>query len=160
MGHQSRMAVEVEKWMARLNAYVRGGTHARPAPREAPRWLLGKIGYRVAMPCLDAAYRRHLLELTQARRAVADTATSRKRLELQIGQLEGGAGQPPQYIAEHLADLRRQHSHLRAREERVTEASRRLMAEINAFRAAEEAAKAANTAAEEAAGAVWVAKNE
>jgi hypothetical protein len=44
---------------------------------------------------------------------------------------------------------------MQAKEERVTAASRRLMAEINAFKTGTEATKTAYTAAEEAAQAVW-----
>lgn len=41
-----------------------------------------------ARPDLDVAYERQLEMLTRIRRAVANVATSRKRLELQAGQLE------------------------------------------------------------------------
>jgi hypothetical protein len=58
-------------------------------------------------------------------------------------------------IAGQLAGQRRQYGDMQAKEERVTAASRRLMAEIDAFRAGKEATKAAYTAAGEAAGAVW-----
>ena len=50
--------------------------------------LLGKIGFLVALPGLDAAYRQQLVALSRVRRCVATVATSRKRLELQIGDLE------------------------------------------------------------------------
>ncbi len=58
----------------------------------AARWLLAKT----ALPGLEAAYQQHLAALTPVRRVVADVATSRKRLELQIARLEqrvsGSAG--------------------------------------------------------------------
>jgi hypothetical protein len=57
--------------------------------------------------------------------------------------------------AEELAELRRQHADLQAKEEGAAAVSRRLMAEINAFRTGAEATKAAYTAAEEAAKTVW-----
>ena len=44
---------------------------------------------------------------------------------------------------------------MQAKEERVTAASRRLMAQVNAFKTGTEATKTAYTAAEEAAQAVW-----
>ena len=64
------------------------------------------------------------------------------------GQGWGGTG-------EELAELRRQHADLQAKQEGAATVNRRLMAEINAFRARTEATKAAYTAAEEAAKTVW-----
>jgi phage shock protein A len=87
------------------------------------------------------------------RRAIADVATSRKRLELQIAELERQAD-TGQDAAGQLTQLRRRYAAMQAQEERVTAASRRLMAEINAFKTGAEATKTAYTAAEEAAEAV------
>jgi hypothetical protein len=136
---------------------------------EAPRWLIGMIGFRIALPGLDAAHQRQCLTLSRVRRAVATVATSRKRLELEIAQLDGknrsGTETAQGRIAddrletrgraELLADLRRQHADLQAREERIFEASRRLQAEIANFQAAREAVEAAYTAAEAAANTAW-----
>jgi phage shock protein A len=156
MGHQIRMPPEAEKWIA---------------------GVLGKIGFRVALPGLDAAYQQQLVALSRVRRAAADVATSRKRLELQIGDLERQAdeqgnpatkdsdgdaadqGHTAHDVTGQLADLRRQYAEMQAKEERITAASRRLMAEVNAFRTGKEATKAAYTAAEEAAEAVWAEMN-
>ena len=175
MGHQIPMAPEVGKWAAGLIARVSSAWRRSPAP-SASRQALGKIGFWVARPGLDAAYQQQLVALTRVRRTVADVATSRKRLELQISELERQAGEPgdpgskasdasqsgvtgqglaARRATEQLGDLRRQYAGLQAKEERVTAASRRLMAEINAFQASKEATKAAYTAAEEAAEAVW-----
>jgi len=175
MGHRIPMPAEVEKWAAGLTTRVSSAWRGSPAS-NASRQALGKIGFWVARPGLDAAYQQQHVALTRVRRAVADVATSRKRLELQIGELErqaNGPGDPSgkagdasqsgvigrsptaRRAAEQLADLRRQYAGLQAKEERVTAASRRLMAEINAFQAGKEATKAAYTAAEEAAEAVW-----
>jgi hypothetical protein len=104
--------------------------------------------------------------LQRSRRDVADVATACKRLELQIAALERHAGQPEDpgrkvtgqgwgSTAEELAELRRQHADLQAKQERAATVSRRLMAEINAFRTGTEATKAAYTAAEDAAKTVW-----
>ena len=104
-----------------------------------------------------------------SRRDVADVATAVKRLELQIAQLEQQADEPGHQAAgtsqestsgrgdtaRQLAELRRQHADLRVQEERATAVSRRLMAEINAFRDGKEAIKPAYTAVEEAAKTVW-----
>jgi phage shock protein A len=153
MGHQIRMPPEAEKWLA---------------------GVLGKIGFRVALPGLDAAYQQQLVALSRVRRAAADVATSRKRLELHIGDLERQAGEQgspdsdgdaadqshtPRDVTGQLASLRRQYAEMQAKEERITAASRRLMAEVNAFRTGQEATKAAYTAAEEAAEAVWAEVN-
>jgi hypothetical protein len=77
-------------------------------------------------------------------------ATSAKQLELRVGELEPQAGQPAGN-ADALAELRRDHDQAKARLERATAASRRLQAAIDAFRQAMNAAKAAHTAADEAA---------
>jgi hypothetical protein len=174
MQRPMRVTAEIEKWAARLNAQVNSVWRSNPAA-STPRWLLGRIGFWVARPGLDAAYQRQLVALARTRRAVADVATSRKRLELQIGELERRAetlGDPRSPVAgvtqadaadqdyttrsvtEQLADLRRQHADMRAKEERITAASRQLMAEIDAFRSGQESTKAAYMAAEEAAKAV------
>ena len=150
MRHQIRVAPEVEKLFTRLNAQVHSAWYGGGAA-SAPRWLLGQIGFWVAGPSLDAAYQRQLLALTRARRAVADVATSRKRLELQIGELERRADD----LTGPLTELRRQYADMQAKEERVSAASRRLAAEVDAFRTGQEATRAAYTAAEEAAKAVY-----
>ena len=153
MGYKLRVAPEVAELAGRLNASVRSTWRGMPASREASR-MLGKIGFWIAQPGLDAAYQLHFAELQRARRAVADVATSRKRLELQIAELERQAD-TGQDVTGQLTQLRRQYADMQAKEERVTAASRRLMAEINAFKAGTEATKTAYTAAEEAAQAVW-----
>jgi hypothetical protein len=163
MGHQRQIAPEIEQWAGRLAAPLHSAWRGRPG-REARR-TLGKIGFWIAQPGLDAACQRQLVALRLSRRDVADVATAVKRLELQIVQLEQQAGEPGRQTAGtgedstsgrgdtawQLAGLRRQHADLRVREERAVAASRRLMAEINAFREGREATKAAYTAAEEAA---------
>ena len=164
MGLQFRMAPGVEEWAARLTAPVHSAWRGRPGS-EARR-MLGKIGFWVAQPGLDAACQRQLVALQRSRRDVADVATACKRLELKIAALEGQAGQPEDPgrkvtgqgwggTAEELAELRRQHADLQAKQEGAATVSRRLMAEINAFRASTGAAKTAYTAAEEAAKTVW-----
>lgn len=121
------------------------------------------------MPGLDAAYQRYLAALRQARRAVADVATAAKKLELRIGELErqadhvadhspagrAGDGQAARNAAATLAALRRDYAEAKAREERVSAASRRLMIATDAFRQAKDAAKAAHAAADKAAQAAW-----
>jgi hypothetical protein len=50
--------------------------------------MLGKIGFWIARPALDAAYQQHFAEPLRTRKAVADVATTGKRLKLQIPELE------------------------------------------------------------------------
>jgi hypothetical protein len=160
MGYRFQMAPQVEQWANRLTAPVYSAWRGRTGS-EARR-MLGKIGFWIAQPGLDAAYRRQLVALQRSRRNVAAVATARKRLELRIAELERQAGQPPgagredqdahqRDTTEQLAELRRERANLQGREERVAAVSRRLMAEINAFRACTEATKAAYAAAEDAA---------
>jgi phage shock protein A len=177
MKYQTRMATEVEKWVARLNARVHGASRSRPVA-SAQYWLLGKIGSWATGPGLEAAYRRLLLTNSRARRAGAGVATSRKRLELRIGELErqadereapggeamdasqvGAAGQDQatRGVTGQLAGLRRKYADMQAKEQRVHAASRRLNAEVNAFRASKDAIKAAHRAAGKAAKAVQAA---
>ena len=177
MEYQTRMATEVQQWAARLNAHMHGVSRSRPVA-SAQYWLLGMIGSWATGPGLEAAHQRLLLTLSRARRASADVATSRKRLELRISELErraneteatggkamdasqvdaAGQDQTTRDVTEQLADLRRQYADMQAKERRVHAANRRLFAEVNAFRASKDAIKAAHTAAEEAAKAVSTA---
>ena len=119
---------------------------------------------------LDYSYERTLEMLQKMRRAVADVATSRKRIELQapaaaaLGGQAGGPGQAGrlpgprgpgqealtrrQAIATQLTDLQAQHDQLKAEEARMVEASRRLQAKVDSFRIRKETMKANYTAAE------------
>jgi hypothetical protein len=160
MADQTRLPPEVGRWVAALTHEARKAWQNGPGPD-----VLGKIGFWVAVPGLDAAYQRHLAVLRRARRTLADVATSAKKLELRIGELERQAddvadhsqaagadeSQAARNAAATLAELRRDYADARAREERVSAASRRLMIATDAFRQAKDGAKAAHTAAEEAA---------
>src|ERR687891_149200 len=119
---------------------------------------------------LDYSYERTLEMLQKMRRAVADVATSRKRIELQAQQLQRSAakleGQAKQAvtqdredlarealtrrqaIATQLTDLQAQHDQLKTEEARMVEASRRLQAKVDSFRIRKETMKANYTAAE------------
>jgi hypothetical protein len=146
MADQTRMHPKVDRWVAELTSRARRTWRNGPGPE-----VLGKVGFWVARPGLDAVDQRHLAILLRVRRTNAAVATSAKRLELRIGELERQADQATGNVADALAGLRRDHAEVKAREERVTAASRRLQAEIDAFRQAKNAAKAAYIAAEEAA---------
>jgi phage shock protein A len=119
---------------------------------------------------LDYSYQRQLEMLTQVRRGVADVATSRKRLELQMNQLRQQQnkldGQARQALGGGREDLARealgrkatlqsqisgledQYTSLQADEEKLTVASQRLQAKVEAFRMQKETIKATYTAAE------------
>jgi phage shock protein A len=119
---------------------------------------------------LDYSYQRQLELLQKVRRGVADVATSRKRIELQITQLtqqgEKLEGQGRQALAagredlarealtrrsglqQQIADLQTQHANLQAEEEKLVLASQRLQAKVDAFRTRKETIKATYTAAE------------
>ena len=119
---------------------------------------------------LDYSYQKQLELLQKVRRGVADVATSRKRLELQLGQLVAqqekldgqaraalGAGREDlarealtrkSGLETQIADLQTQHAQLQAEEEKLSLASQRLQAKVDAFRTKKETIKATYTAAE------------
>jgi phage shock protein A len=119
---------------------------------------------------LDYSYERQLELLQQVRRGLADVATSRRRVELQLDQLQqSGAklqGQAQQAlaagredlarealtrraaVASQMGDLQGQQASLQAEQDKLTVASQRLQAQVEAFRTRKETLKAAYTAAD------------
>lgn len=119
---------------------------------------------------LDYSYQRQQDLLVNVRRGVADVATSRKRVELQVNQLEQQStklqGQAEKAISvgredlarealtrksgltQQITDLKTQHAQLQAEEEKLTLAQQRLQAKVEAFRTRKETIKATYTAAE------------
>ena len=119
---------------------------------------------------LDYSYQRQLELLTKVRRGVADVATSRKRVELQINQLEQQAAKLTDQaqkaidmgredlarealtrksgLTGQINDLKTQHANLQAEEEKLTLAQQRLQAKVESFRTKKETIKATYTAAE------------
>ncbi len=119
---------------------------------------------------LDYSYQRQMEMLTKVRRGVADVATSRKRVELQINQLNTqstklteqaqkalGMGREDlarealtrkSALTQQLNDLQAQHAQLQGEEEKLTLASQRLSAKVESFRTRKETIKATYTAAE------------
>lgn len=119
---------------------------------------------------LDYSYTKQLELLQQVRRGVAEVATSRKRVELQAGQLNAQldklqvaakraleAGREDlarealtrkSGLQQQLAELQTQHAALQAEEERLVRASQQLQARVDAFRTRKETIKATYTAAE------------
>jgi phage shock protein A len=119
---------------------------------------------------LDYSYQTQLELLQKVRRGVADVATSRKRVELQINQLQLSSDKLDRQARDALAvgredlardaltrkagvqsqmsDLNTQYTALQGEEEKLTGASQRLQAKVDAFRTKKETIKATYTAAE------------
>jgi phage shock protein A len=119
---------------------------------------------------LDYSYEKQLELLTKVRRGVADVATSRKRLELQIqglaqqtaklddqarAALAGGredlareALTRKSGLTQQIADLQGQLAQLQDQEEKLVAASKQLEMKVEAFRTKKETIKATYSAAE------------
>ncbi|MFD0374968.1 PspA/IM30 family protein [Streptomyces sp. NPDC127112] len=119
---------------------------------------------------LDYSYEQQREMLQRVRRGVADVATGRKRVELQVNQLQQSEGklrtQAQQAlaagredlarealtrrtaVASQITDLEGQLVSLREQEEKLTLAAQRLQAKVDAFRTRKETIKAGYTAAE------------
>ena len=119
---------------------------------------------------LDYSYEQQLEMVQKVRRGLADVATSRKRVELQLAQLEQSAGKLQDQarqalgagredlarealtrrsaVAAQISDLQGQQAALQAEEEKLTLASQQLQAKVDEFRTRKETVKAAYTAAE------------
>ena len=119
---------------------------------------------------LDYSYQRQLELLTKVRRGVADVATSRKRVELQMNQIQQSINKLQDQARKALSvgredlarealtrkaaaqtqldELQVQYAQLQAEEEKLTVASQRLQARVDAFRTRKETIKATYTAAE------------
>ena len=119
---------------------------------------------------LDYSYEKQLELLAKVRRGVADVATSRKRLELQVTGLQQQStkleAQARQALAagredlarealtrrsaltQQLTDLAEQHSQLQGQEEQLTTSAQQLQAKVEAFRTRKETIKATYSAAE------------
>jgi phage shock protein A len=119
---------------------------------------------------LDYSYQRQLDLLTKVRKGVADVATSRKRVELQVNQLNQQAAKLTDQaqkalsmgredlarealtrksaLSNQITDLQAQYAQLQGEEEKLTLASQRLQAKVESFRTKKETIKATYTAAE------------
>ena len=119
---------------------------------------------------LDYSYEKQLELLQQVRRGVADVATSRKRIELQIQSLDqqvaklndqakaalaGGredlareALTRKSGLQTQIADLQTQLAQLQDQEDKLVAASQQLQAKVEAFRTKKETIKATYSAAE------------
>ena len=119
---------------------------------------------------LDYSYQRQLEMLQKVRRGVADVATSRKRIELQMNTINQQSGKLEKQARDALAagredlarealqrrssaqgqltDLQAQYVQLQGEEEKLTLASQRLQTKVDTFRTRKETIKATYTAAE------------
>ena len=180
MGYRLRLHSEIRDWLTDLR-----GTEPELARRvgEAVVALLDtgeRLGPPLVVPlesvfrppvdpreALDYSYQRQLEAMQKVRRGVSDVATTRKRVELQVGQLEETAaklagqrkdaldsgdedlaGEVRARVQEQLSSLRDQLSVMKNEEEELTAASQRLQARVDAFRTRKEVLKARYTAYE------------
>jgi len=119
---------------------------------------------------LDYSYQRQLQLLQEVRKGVAEVATSRKRVELQLDQLnaqiakyDAAARQALGVNREDLAreallrkaglqqqvtDMQAQHAQLQGEEEKLIRANQQLQARVDAFRTKKETIKATYSAAQ------------
>jgi phage shock protein A len=119
---------------------------------------------------LDYSYQRQTEMLQKVKRGLVDVATSRKRLEMQGEQLQAKAAKLHEQakkameagredlarealsrrasIEPEMESLKTQHAQLQAEEAKLTDASKRLSANLEAFRTRKETIKATYTAAE------------
>ncbi|MEW2636287.1 PspA/IM30 family protein [Streptomyces sp. NPDC048389] len=119
---------------------------------------------------LDYSYGQQLEMLQRVRRGVADVATSRRRVELQVNQLQQSTGRLQEQaqqalavgredlarealarrtaVASQITELQDQHASLQDQEEKLTLAAQRLQEKVDSFRTRKETIKAGYTAAE------------
>jgi len=173
MGYRIQVVPEVEVWLGELRDGDPGSARlvdeAVDALREGGAGLGPPLVVPVEVPAdetwrdPDQSYRQFEM-LTRTRRGVADAATTRKRLELQMHQLEEQVSQRAKAselgrddlaavaldrlrgLQAQLEELSRQHAEALASEERLFAASQRLQSEVDAFRIRQEAVKAADEA--------------
>ncbi len=119
---------------------------------------------------LDLSYEQQLDNLTKVKRAVADVATARKRVEIQAEQLKSQGDKLAEQakaalaqnneplarealtrreaISAQLKDLEVQHATIAEQEQKLIDTAQRLQVEVEAFRTKKETIKATYTAAE------------
>jgi phage shock protein A len=144
--------------MKRISTIFQAKTNAALNKAEDPRQTL------------DLSYEQQLDNLTKVKRAVADVATARKRVEIQAEQLKSQGdklaeqakaaltqGNEPlarealtrrEAISTQLKDLEVQHATIAEQEQKLTDTAQRLQVEVEAFRTKKETIKATYTAAE------------
>lgn len=177
MSHRLQMTDEVRSWLTGLRSRDLAG--ARLAG-EAVIALLDE-GAALGSPlvvavepalrahdvgmALDHSYQRQLELLQRVRRSVADVVTSRRRVELHIGQLTGQEGKLGEQgakaadigrddlaeeartrqcaVREQLAEVGRQYAELQEAERQAEASAQRLQMRVDAFRTRKEGVKCA-----------------
>ncbi|HQT99843.1 MAG TPA: PspA/IM30 family protein [Acidimicrobiales bacterium] len=119
---------------------------------------------------LDLSYEQQLENLTKVKRAVADVATARKRVEIQAEQIKAqgdkladqakaamSQGNEPlarealtrrEALVAQLKDLETQHAQVEEQQHKLEDTATKLQTEVEAFRTKKETIKATYTAAE------------
>ena len=119
---------------------------------------------------LDLSYEQQLENLTKVKRAVADVATARKRVEIQAEQIKAqgdkladqakaamSQGNEPlarealtrrEALVAQLQDLQVQHAQVEEQQHKLEDTATKLQTEVEAFRTKKETIKATYTAAE------------
>ena len=119
---------------------------------------------------LDLSYEQQLENLTKVKRAVADVATARKRVEIQAEQIKAqgdkladqakaamSQGNEPlarealtrrEALVAQLKDLEVQHAQVEEQQHKLEDTATKLQTEVEAFRTKKETIKATYTAAE------------
>jgi len=119
---------------------------------------------------LDLSYEKQLELLQKVRRGVAEVATSRKRLEIQLKQLQADYDKRGEQakraleigredlarealfrrapVQQQIEDMTQQYTALQAEEEKLVRASQNLQAKVDAFRTKKETIKATYAAAQ------------
>jgi hypothetical protein len=152
MGYQLKMSAEIYDWLSELRdsdpptailaaqaltALADGGDRLGPPLVTAVAAVRPRSDELA--PALDQHYQDQLESLTAVRRRVAQAATLRKNIELQLTEVEP----PPDS-----AGLRERLAEAMAAEERLTVESQREQMRLDAFRTKKEVLKAVYTAAE------------
>jgi hypothetical protein len=175
MGYRIRVAPEVEVWLGELRESDPGSARLVDEAVDALREGGAGLGPPLVVaapapqtrPDPDQSHRQVEL-LRNIRRAAADAATTRKRLELQMRQLEAQVSSLAQQRAKaaqlgrddlaakavgqmrglqvQLEELSRQHAEALASEEHLSADSGQLQSAVDALRIRQEAIKAAEAA--------------
>ncbi|GAA4123094.1 PspA/IM30 family protein [Streptomyces tunisiensis] len=167
-------------WVLRQSLELESVRRGRAKPMSGVMKRMGMIFRAKANKALDRAedpretldysYQKQLELLQKVRRGVADVATSRKRLELQLNQLQSQSSKLEDQgrkalalgredlarealsrraaLQQQVTDLETQHATLQGEEEKLTLAAQRLQAKVDAFRTKKETIKATYTAAQ------------
>lgn len=144
--------------MKRISTLFQAKTNAALDRAEDPRQTL------------DLSYEQQLDNLTKVKRAVADVATARKRVEIQAEQLKTqgdklaeqakaalGQNNEPlarealsrrEAISVQLQDLETQHATIADQEQKLADTAQKLQVQVEAFRTRKETIKATYTAAQ------------